>query len=414
MRYTCAFATAALALAWLTLPVKAAEGDAVLQRQALALNDLTGEDPMTAEVKALAEDPAATKRLLKAAVDLARARKPQPFNYNAALVLAKSADQLNDLDAAAVFYRIVADNGKRLRSIDRMYQGYVGLIEVLYAAKKYDASLKVAREVVELDDPDNVEYLDGLKMLINRLRIPILAQQGKTGQALKLANSLVKTRPDWRNLELKAEVLHQDGQHAEAAKTYQEVMDKVRADTSLKAKEKERQVEACRYILSGVYVDLNEIDKSAEQLKALLTKHPDNPTFNNDLGYIWADHDMNLDEAEKLIRKALDEDRKLRKKARSLKPEADHDNAAYLDSLGWVLYKQKRYKEAKQPLLRAVQDKDEGQHTEIYEHLGDVYMALGERSAAIATYKKAVKVAGPSRREQEQKARVEKKLEKLR
>jgi tetratricopeptide (TPR) repeat protein len=413
MRYTCAFATAALALAWFALPVRAAEGNAVLQRQALALNDLTGEDPMTAEIKALAEDPAGTKRLLKAAVELAYC-KPQPFNYNAALVLAKSADQLNDLDAAAVFYRIVADNGKRLRSIDRMYQGYVGLIEVLYAAKKYDASLKVAQEVVELDDPDNVEYLDGLKMLINRLRIPILAQQGRTGQALKLANSLVKARPDWRNLELKAEVLHQDGQNAESAKTYQEVMDKVRADASLKAKEKERQIDACRYILSGVYVDLNEIDKSAEQLKALLAKHPDNPTFNNDLGYIWADHDMNLDEAEKLIRKALDEDRKLRKKVKNLKPEVDHDNAAYLDSLGWVLYKQKRYQEAKPALLRAVQDKDEGQHTEIYEHLGDVHMALGERSAAIAAYKKAVQVVGTSKREQEQKARVERKLEKLR
>jgi tetratricopeptide (TPR) repeat protein len=414
MRYTCACATAALALAWFALPGRTAEGEGALHRQALALNDVTGEQPMTAEIKSLTADPAGTKRLLKAAADLARSKKPQPFNYNAALVLAKTADQLNDLDAAAVFYRLVADNGKRLRSIDRMYQGYDGLIEVLAAAKKYDASLKVAQEVVELEDADNGEYLDALKMVINQKRIPILAQQGKTGQALKLVNTLVKARPDWRNLALKAEVLHQDGQNAEAAKTYQEVMDKVRTDTGLKPKEKERQIEACRYVLSGVYVDLNDIGKSAEQLKALLAKHPDNPTFNNDLGYIWADHDMNLAEAEKLIRKALDEETKLRKKVKNLKPEDDHANAAYLDSLGWVLYKQKRYQEAKEPLLKAVQDKDEGQHTEIYLHLGDVHVALGERSAAIAAYKRAVEVAGSSKREQEQKARAEKKLEKLR
>ena len=73
-----------------------------------------------------------------------------------------------------------------------------------------------------------------------------------------------------------------------------------------------RPLEALR-----VYLDLNQVDKSAEQLKILLDKEPDNPTYNNDLGYIWADHDMNLEEAEKLIRKALDEDRKRRKKEKT-------------------------------------------------------------------------------------------------
>jgi tetratricopeptide (TPR) repeat protein len=370
---------------------------------------------MAAEVVTLVRDRAATKRLLKAATALARDQKPQPFNYNAAFILAKSADQLNDLEAAEVFYRIVAAKGKQLRSIDRMAEGYISLIEVLYAAKKYDDSLKVAQEVVELEDADNADYLNRLKVLVNRLRIPILARQGKTGEALKLANNLVKAQPgDWRNLELKAEVLGQAGQNAEAAKVYQDVMTQIRADKSLTAKEKDARIDTCQYILSGVYVELNDIDKAADQLKALLAKRPDNPTFNNDLGYIWADHDMNLAEAEKLVRKALAEDRKLRKKVKDLKPGDDHDNAAYLDSLGWVLYKQKQYKEAKQHLLEAVKDKDEGQHTEIYDHLGDIHMALGEKTAALAAYEKAVKVAGQSRREQERKAQVQKKLKDLR
>ena len=90
------------------------------------------------------------------------------------------------------------------------------------------------------------------------------------------------------------------------------------------------------------------MDKAADQLKALLVREPDNPTYNNDLGYIWADHDMNLAESEKLIRKAIDDDRRTRRKANpDLKPELDKDNAAYLDSLGWVLFKQKKYKEAR-------------------------------------------------------------------
>src|SRR6185437_13381331 len=88
-----------------------------------------------------------------------------------------------------------------------------------------------------------------------------------------------------------------------------------------------------RYRLSGLYVDINEIGKAAEQLKALLAQKPDDPTYNNDLGYIWADHDMNLAESEKLIRKAIAEERKLREKIKDkLKPEDDKDNPAYLDS----------------------------------------------------------------------------------
>ena len=82
---------------------------------------------------------------------------------------------------------------------------------------------------------------------------------------------------------------------------------------------------------------------AAADLKALLEKDPDNPGYNNDLGYIWADHDMNLAESEKLIRKALDEDRKQRLKEKpDAKPDEIKDNPSYLDSLGWVLFKEKK------------------------------------------------------------------------
>jgi tetratricopeptide (TPR) repeat protein len=165
-----------------------------------------------------------------------------------------------------------------------------------------------------------------------------------------------------------------------------------------------------RYTLSGVYVELKQINKAADQLKALLEKDPDNPTYNNDLGYIWADHDMNLDESEKLIRKALEEDRKQRHKADpDIKPEDDKDNPAYLDSLGWVLFKKKQYKEAKKYLEQAV-EQEGGRHLEIYDHLGDVYMILGEKQKAMETWKKGIEVTGETRREKERKVEVEKKL----
>src|SRR2546423_347777 len=84
---------------------------------------------------------------------------------------------------------------------------------------------------------------------------------------------------------------------------------------------------------------------------------------------------------ESLIRKALELDKAKRQKLRmkgDLKAVDDHDNGAYLDSLGWVLFKQKKYKEAKEALLEAVKDKN-SQHIEIYDHLGETYLMLGER-----------------------------------
>jgi uncharacterized protein HemY len=158
---------------------------------------------------------------------------------------------------------------------------------------------------------------------------------------------------------------------------------------------------------------LNRVDKAGVELQFLLKERPDDPTYNNDLGYIWADHDMNLDQAETMIRKAIAEDRKQRQKLAKDgdKTEADKVNAAYLDSLGWVLFKQKKYQEAKPVLEQAVQDK-EGQHVEIFDHLGEVHLALGERADAIAAWKKGIEVAGPTKREQERKADLQKKLKK--
>jgi uncharacterized protein HemY len=145
-------------------------------------------------------------------------------------------------------------------------------------------------------------------------------------------------------------------------------------------------------------------------LRKLLAKHPDNSTFNNDLGYVLADNNRDLDNAEKMIRKALEEDRKLRNKIPDLPPELNHDSTAYLDSLGWVLFKKKKYQEAKKELLEATKDKVDGQHVEILDHLGDVHMALGEKAEAIAVWKHALTQEVTSARDKQRKVAIEKKL----
>jgi predicted Zn-dependent protease len=232
---------------------------------------------------------------------------------------------------------------------------------------------------------------------------------GKVDAAMKVVNNLIKAQPEnWLNLELKAQVLREVGKYDDAVKVYEEVLERINNDKRLDKEQKDDFTNDIRYTLSGVYVEMKKIDKAEEHLRALLAKDPNNPTFNNDLGFILADHDQKLDEAEKLIRKALEEDKKRRKKA-GVRPEQDKDSAAYLDSLGWVLYKQKKYKEALSPMEQAVKQ-DEGQHIEIYDHLGDVYLALGEKDKALAAWKKGLTCNPISKRDEPRKVEVEKKI----
>ena len=116
---------------------------------------------------------------------------------------------------------------------------------------------------------------------------------------------------------------------------------------------------------------------------------------------------MNLDEAEKLVRKALAEDKKLRKK----EGKPYKDNAAYLDSLGWVLFKQKKYTDALAPLEEAVKQ-EEGQHMEIYDHLGDVLVAVGDKAKAVEAWKKGLTCSPVSKRDERRKGELEKKIKK--
>ena len=122
---------------------------------------------------------------------------------------------------------------------------------------------------------------------------------------------------------------------------------------------------------------------------------------------------MNLEESEKLIKEALDLDKKEKEK---LKKEGKIDevkeNAAYLDSLGWVLFKQKKYKEALEPLKKAAADEDDGNHLEIWDHLADCHMALGQKKEAIAAWEKALKMEDLSKRDGERRRKVSEKLKK--
>jgi tetratricopeptide (TPR) repeat protein len=402
-----------VSLGWLTVSAPHARAADSERDIALKLNEITGNNSIEGRLRQLIRDEAGTKKLIEAAVKMAK-EKPQPFNYTAAFILARAAHVNKDYAAAEVFFKIASVEAMKLQSANKILQVYDGLIDLFYDNKKYDDAIKACKEFLELNNSDPTNPINRAKPFVMERMVQSLAKKGKTEEALKLAQELVDADEDgWYFVKLKAEVYREAGKLDDAAKTYEDTLERIKKMKDIEEERRERFARGVRYALSGVYVDLKKIDKAAEHLQVLLKNDPDNATFNNDLGFIWADHDMNLDEAEKMIRKALDEDRKQRKKIEDLTPDEDKDNAAYLDSLGWVLYKKKSYKDAKKYLLEAIEQK-EGQHIEILDHLADVHIALGEKDDAIKVWEKALKLEMDtlSKREKQRRDDVEKKLKK--
>jgi Flp pilus assembly protein TadD len=129
----------------------------------------------------------------------------------------------------------------------------------------------------------------------------------------------------------------------------------------------------------------------------VLEKSPDNAAALNYLGYMFADRNVKLAEAEKMIRKAL---------------EQDPGNGAYLDSLGWVQFRLGQYAEA-EASLKTASEKVPKDST-IQDHLGDVYLKMGRLKDAITAWEKSVQAwnnSSAAEREGLDIGKVQKKLE---
>ncbi len=112
---------------------------------------------------------------------------------------------------------------------------------------------------------------------------------------------------------------------------------------------------------------------SIETMKKVIELEPENANALNYLGYTYAEMDIELDTAESLIKRALE-----------IKP----DDGYIIDSLGWVLFKKGRIKEAVDKLEKAAALTEHD--PVIAEHLGDAYAVLGKHAKAIDAYRKAI------------------------
>ncbi len=126
-----------------------------------------------------------------------------------------------------------------------------------------------------------------------------------------------------------------------------------------------------RYARASLYEEQGQIAAALHELTLVVRLRPNDPAALNALGFTLADHDKELSRARKLIERAY---------------AAAPRNAAILDSLGWVLFRQGHAAEALPYLSAAYADDRDG---DIAAHLGEVLWQLGQTQEAERVWSEA-------------------------
>ena len=229
-------------------------------------------------------------------------------------------------EAAAVFQRAVDETA--LPKDNPTFHFY--LASALALDDRIDAALAAARKAVELDD-DSPRY---------------------------------HSRVGW--------ILYHGERYDAAREAYRQLLDRFDADHA--SPETRDILREARLVLSSICVLQEDSPQAQEWLEQVLDEFPDDVGALNDLGYLWADQNKHLDRALRMIQYAVD---------------AEPENLAYRDSLGWALYRLGRYEEAVGELRTAAAGDPD---SVVLDHLGDALLKVGRAQEAIEQWRRAAEV----------------------
>jgi len=243
---------------------------------------------------------------------------------------------------------------KRGRTISRGAADFdTSLIQAYLLARKYDEAADLAR-AARLRRPSELR--------LAQLEARALSKAGRNDRAVVvMRDALAEHAEDVQAHLTLAEILQDASRAAEADKVLDQAAVQFPADISVPFQR-------------GALLEQRKDYSGAESaFRQALSRDPLHAPSLNYLGYMLAERGERLDEAVSLVERAL---------------AIDPGNGAYLDSLGWALFKQKKVDKA-EPLLRRAAEQAPA-NSVVQDHFGDVLWAAGKRPEAVAAWTKAL------------------------
>lgn len=216
----------------------------------------------------------------------------------------------------------------------------------------------------------------------------LLGENGQTDEAVKILRAQLPRDGGDRETYLNIAQVYERGRR------YKEAEEAARAAEVLPGQPRENEM--VWFLLGAIYERQKFFDKAEDQFKKVLAVDPKNAPVLNYYGYMLGDLGIRLDEAETLLQRALAE---------------EPHNGAYLDSLGWIYFKEGKYAASETALRKAVQR--ESHDATIHSHLGDLYAKTGRSELAAAEWEKSLaewRRSLPADVEPDKVAELEKKL----
>lgn len=253
-------------------------------------------------------------------------------------------------ESVAAYKQMAALGGEY---VDR---GYDGMVQSYRDAHQWPQALAAAAEGAKALPADH----DMQIIYANQL-----GDAGRVDEAIKLAEKQLSGTPDDRAVYF---AIADINARAKRMKEANAALAKVET-LSTKPQEK--------ILLDDYRASLAQKEKLYEQAEMDYRKglaiDPDNASIGNDFGYMLADRGEKLDEAMKLMQKAV---------------KYDPQNGAFLDSLAWGYYKQGQYALAEEYARKAVARM--GFDPTLRDHLAEIYAKNGKLALAINEWQKAV------------------------
>jgi tetratricopeptide (TPR) repeat protein len=216
----------------------------------------------------------------------------------------------------------------------------------------------------------------------------LLGENGQTDEAVKILRSQLTKNESDRDIYLNIAQVYERGRRYKEAEEAAQTAEAIPGEP--------RDNEMVWFLLGAIYERQKIYDRAEMEFKKALEANPRNAPVLNYYGYMLGDLGIRLDEAESLVQRALKE---------------EPHSGAYLDTLGWIYFRENKIPEAEATLRKA--GERESHDATIRSHLGDVYAKAGRMDLAATEWEKSLtewRRSLPADLENDKVAELEKKL----